>query len=444
MLVLEAGPDPGPLGSPDWPADLVDATRLGTSFDWGFDSAETYPDQVVKFERSRVIGGCSAHNGAVQTWGHRADYDGWAEYAGPGWTTDELLPYFERATEQLKVHTYERARADPLAGGLAVGLDRLRAAAARRPERARRDGRGRPRVGQHRRRRPLQLGLRLPRPDPRRRAADDLRRRDRRPPDPRRRHGRRRRGDPRRRPGRGPLAAGHPLRRHLLHADRAAALRDRPRRRPAGARDRRRGRLPRGRRQPPRPAFRADELGGVGGDRRRDGGPRRRRLGPRRAGDGEVRLELRPRLLRRPHPSLQPDPPLRRPQLARRRRVPAAALARRGEADRDRPRGAAADRPRLLHRPRGPRPGRARRGRRDDARAGGDAGAARPARGGEGARPGRLRDPRRSPPTCTPTSTATGTRSARRRWGRRPTRPRSPTTAARCAGSRAAWSPTAR
>ena len=113
VLVLEAGPDPGPLGSPEWPADLVDATRLGTSLDWGFDSGATYPDQVIRFERSRVIGGCSAHNGAVQTWGHRLDYDGWAAYAGPGWTTDELLPYFERATEQLRVHTYERADLTP-------------------------------------------------------------------------------------------------------------------------------------------------------------------------------------------------------------------------------------------------------------------------------------------------------------------------------------------
>jgi choline dehydrogenase len=112
VLVLEAGPDPGPLGSPDWPADLVDATRLGHSNDWGFDSGDTYAEPI-RFERSRIIGGCSAHNGAVQTWGHRLDYDGWAEYAGPGWETDELLPYFHRATEQLKVHTYERADLTP-------------------------------------------------------------------------------------------------------------------------------------------------------------------------------------------------------------------------------------------------------------------------------------------------------------------------------------------
>jgi len=113
VLLLEAGPDPGPLGSPDWPADLVDATRLGHSLDWGFDSGETVPGQTLPLERSRVLGGCSAHNGAVQTWGHRLDYDGWAEYAGPGWEADTLLPLFERASEQQRVRTYERAELTP-------------------------------------------------------------------------------------------------------------------------------------------------------------------------------------------------------------------------------------------------------------------------------------------------------------------------------------------
>lgn len=131
VLVLEAGPDPGPLGSPAWPADLVDATRLGTSLDWGFDSGDTYPDQLVRFERSRVLGGCSAHNGAVQTWGHRRDYDAWAEYAGPGWSADDLLPHFHRASEQLRVHTYTRAELTPwqelwLGGCIDAGLPELR------------------------------------------------------------------------------------------------------------------------------------------------------------------------------------------------------------------------------------------------------------------------------------------------------------------------------
>jgi choline dehydrogenase len=106
VLVLEAGPDYGPQGDPGWPHALVDATRLPDVHDWGYDSGDTYPDQLVRFERAQVIGGCSAHNGAVQTWGHRADYDGWAAAGNPGWSTDELLPHFRAASEKLRVWDY--------------------------------------------------------------------------------------------------------------------------------------------------------------------------------------------------------------------------------------------------------------------------------------------------------------------------------------------------
>ncbi|MGE4427741.1 MAG: GMC family oxidoreductase [Solirubrobacteraceae bacterium] len=113
VLVLEAGPDPGPRGDPRWPADLVDAARLGHSHDWGFDSGDTYPDQMLRFERSRVLGGCSTHNGAVQTWGHRADYDAWAAAGNAGWGTDDLAPLFERASERLRVRRYPREELTP-------------------------------------------------------------------------------------------------------------------------------------------------------------------------------------------------------------------------------------------------------------------------------------------------------------------------------------------
>jgi choline dehydrogenase len=131
VLVLEAGPDPGPLGDPSWPADLVDATRLPDSHDWGYDSGETYPDQHVRFERARVIGGCSAHNGAVQTWGHRDDYDAWAAAGNPGWSTDELLPFFVASSEQLRVRTYDVAELTPWQAAWhdaapAAGLPQLR------------------------------------------------------------------------------------------------------------------------------------------------------------------------------------------------------------------------------------------------------------------------------------------------------------------------------
>src|SRR5690242_2979777 len=53
-VILEAGPDHGPRASGTWPADLLDARSLPTSHDWG------YADERLRFDRARVIGGCSA------------------------------------------------------------------------------------------------------------------------------------------------------------------------------------------------------------------------------------------------------------------------------------------------------------------------------------------------------------------------------------------------
>jgi choline dehydrogenase len=110
VLVLEAGPDFGAFGSPEWPADLLDATRLGHSHDWGYDSGDLLP-QKIRYERARAIGGCSDFNGTTQTWGHRRDYDDWARAGNPGWSADDLLPLFAEGTRKMRVKRY---RADEL------------------------------------------------------------------------------------------------------------------------------------------------------------------------------------------------------------------------------------------------------------------------------------------------------------------------------------------
>src|SRR5262245_46829554 len=60
VLVIEAGPDYGPAAAERWPADLLDATTLPTSHDWG------YRDGRLPLDRAKVIGGCSVHNGCTQ------------------------------------------------------------------------------------------------------------------------------------------------------------------------------------------------------------------------------------------------------------------------------------------------------------------------------------------------------------------------------------------
>jgi choline dehydrogenase-like flavoprotein len=78
VLLIEAGPDYGPFEAGRWPAELTDAGTIPPTHDWGYNSGDQYAPRVIGFERARVIGGCSSHNGCAAIWGSRADYDGWA------------------------------------------------------------------------------------------------------------------------------------------------------------------------------------------------------------------------------------------------------------------------------------------------------------------------------------------------------------------------------
>ena len=104
VALIEAGPDYGPFGSPRWASELVDARALATTHDWGYAAGRW------TFERARVIGGCSAHNGAIAAVGHRRDYDAWGL---PGWNGDDVAPLFRQVVETMRVRTYTRDEAGP-------------------------------------------------------------------------------------------------------------------------------------------------------------------------------------------------------------------------------------------------------------------------------------------------------------------------------------------
>jgi choline dehydrogenase len=109
VLLLEAGPDYGPFAEGRWPPELLDAGTIPVTHDWGYDSGKQYASRVITFERARVIGGCSSHNGCAAIWGSSVDYDGWAALENPGWSTDELRPLFRVASERLRVRIPEPA-----------------------------------------------------------------------------------------------------------------------------------------------------------------------------------------------------------------------------------------------------------------------------------------------------------------------------------------------
>ena len=107
VLLLEAGPDYGAFAAGRWPAELIDAGVIPSTHDWGYNSGAISARRVITYERARVIGGCSSHNGCAAIWGSRADYDGWAALGNPGWSTDELQPLFHEASNRLRVRIPE-------------------------------------------------------------------------------------------------------------------------------------------------------------------------------------------------------------------------------------------------------------------------------------------------------------------------------------------------
>jgi len=94
VLLLEAGgPDTNDLVH--LPAAFSALYR--TAQDWDHSTIyEPYVnDRRIYLPRGKVLGGSSSINAMIYIRGNPVDYDEW----GPGWTWDEMLPYFKRAED---------------------------------------------------------------------------------------------------------------------------------------------------------------------------------------------------------------------------------------------------------------------------------------------------------------------------------------------------------
>ena len=67
----------------------------------------------IRYPRGRVLGGCSSINGMIYMRGQGADYDGWAALGNPGWSWDEVLPWFVRHEDYYRL---DGGGEDPLHG----------------------------------------------------------------------------------------------------------------------------------------------------------------------------------------------------------------------------------------------------------------------------------------------------------------------------------------
>jgi choline dehydrogenase len=115
VLLLEAGGDglPELVRDPQrWPA------LSGTQRDWAYETTvQRRTGHAHAIPRGRGLGGSHAINAMAFLRGHRTDFDSWAYAGNPGWSYEQVLPYFKRIEDVPQGDPRYRGRGGPLAVG---------------------------------------------------------------------------------------------------------------------------------------------------------------------------------------------------------------------------------------------------------------------------------------------------------------------------------------
>ena len=99
VLLLEAG---NPATKPEIQAPSAWTSLLGTDVDWAYwtEPEPGLDGRKILCSRGKVVGGSSAINAMLYIRGNRQDFDHWQALSNPGWSYEEVLPYFKQAEHQ--------------------------------------------------------------------------------------------------------------------------------------------------------------------------------------------------------------------------------------------------------------------------------------------------------------------------------------------------------
>ncbi|MCD0453412.1 GMC family oxidoreductase N-terminal domain-containing protein [Actinocorallia sp. API 0066] len=125
VLLLESGRE---RRSPLLAIPAAETLLMGDPrYDWCFTAEPdaTIAGRAVGIPRGRLLGGSNAMNGMIFVRGQRADYDGWAAQGNPGWSWNDVLPYFRRMETAVGLTGDTRGTRGPIRVGLPQERDVL-------------------------------------------------------------------------------------------------------------------------------------------------------------------------------------------------------------------------------------------------------------------------------------------------------------------------------
>lgn len=99
VLLLEAA---NPATKLEIEVPLSWKSLLGTEVDWAyFTEPEPYLNGCkIYCPRRKVVGGTSSIDATIYIRGNQADFDRWQALGNPGWSYEDVLPYFKKSENQ--------------------------------------------------------------------------------------------------------------------------------------------------------------------------------------------------------------------------------------------------------------------------------------------------------------------------------------------------------
>lgn len=82
---------------------------IGSDIDWRYNTEPetsaclSSEGQRCYWPRGKVLGGTSVLNGMMYIRGNREDYEDWSAMGNPGWSYDEVLPFFKKSENNLEI-----------------------------------------------------------------------------------------------------------------------------------------------------------------------------------------------------------------------------------------------------------------------------------------------------------------------------------------------------